>query len=45
MITYIKSYNDGTKWMYFLIVDGEFLKNIIIFLITFNYNNFYDNLP
>ena len=26
MSTYIKSYDGGTKWMYFLIEDKEFLK-------------------
>ena len=29
--TYVKSFNGGTKWMYFLIEDDELLKNMMIF--------------
>ena len=28
---HVKSYDGETKWMYFVIEDGELLKNIIIF--------------
>ena len=31
MSTYIKSYDGGIKWMYFLIEDKELFKNITIF--------------
>ena len=30
---YIKCYDGETKWIYFLIEDGELLKNIMIFAI------------
>ena len=35
MSVYVKSYDDETKWMYFLIEDDDLLKN---------YNNIWDKV-